>query len=216
MTEADIPQAISDYLAELDRELSGVTDDVRQGIVAGVAEELQGLDAEAAASRIESLGDPVFIAAEARAGAETPTAASPATNLPVATQRAGTQPRSTQTVPPSATPRLGPPRASEKRWYVVVTTVLLEFGGLVVPLAGWVAGIMLLWASPLWTRREKMIATTAPAAVGVVLFGFFAIVGSLSGFAVWHALTLGGLGGTIVASLVIGIVLSRRAWERAR
>ncbi|QNE46114.1 hypothetical protein F1C58_03760 [Glaciihabitans sp. INWT7] len=204
MTEAETPQLVSGYLADLDRELADVPAEVRQGIVAGIAEELQGLDAASAASRIDSLGDPAFIAAEARAGAEVPTA-----NLPAATQTAANQ-----AVPTSATPRLAPPRASEKRWYVVVTTVLLEFGGLVVPLAGWVAGIMLLWASPLWTRREKLIATTAPAAVGLVLFGLLALVGS--DFAVWHALTLVALGGTIIASIVIGIVLSRRAWDRAR
>ncbi|CAN5441723.1 hypothetical protein BH10ACT4_BH10ACT4_13150 [soil metagenome] len=200
MTEADTPQVVSGYLAELDRELADVTEEVRQGIVAGIAEELQGLDAEAAASRIESLGDPAFIAAEARAGAETPTA------TPATAQRAT----------PPALARLAPPRASEQRWYVVVTTVLLEFGGLVVPLAGWVAGILLLWASPLWTRREKLIATIGPAAIGTVLFGLSALIGLGSGFALWHALTLGALGGAVVAAIVIGIVLSRRAWGRAR
>ncbi len=180
MKETDTPQVVSGYLAELDRELSDVTGDVRQGIVAGIAEELQGLDAAAAASRISSLGDPAFIAAEARAGAEGPAA----------------------------------PRASEQRWYVVVTTVLLEFGGLVVPVAGWVVGIMLLWASSLWTRGEKILATIAPPAVGVVLFGVFALVGS--GGPWWHALVLGGIAGSAIASIVIGIVLSRRAWARVR
>lgn len=194
MTEADTPQVVSGYLAELDRELADVTEEVRQGIVAGIAEELQGLDAEAAASRIESLGDPAFIAAEARAGAESP----------VATSAAATPPAN----------RLAPPRASERRWYVVVTTVLLEFGGLVVPLAGWVAGIMLLWASPLWTRREKLVATTVPAGVGVLLFGLLALVGSH--LMVWHVFVISALVGSIVASIVIGIVLSRRAWDRAR
>ena len=120
---------------------------MRQGIVAGVAEELEGLDAAAAVSRIESLGDPAFIAAEARAGA----------------------------APKTSAAKLAAARASEQRWYVVVTALLLEFGGLLVPLAGWVAGIMLLWASPLWTRGEKLVATIAPPAVGVALFFCFSI-----------------------------------------
>ncbi|MHC5795450.1 HAAS signaling domain-containing protein [Lacisediminihabitans sp. FW035] len=195
MKETDTPQVVSGYLAELDRKLADVTEEVRQGIVAGIAEELEGLDAAAAAARIESLGDPAFIAAEARAGAEGP-ASSPA-------------PGATRT-----TKRPTPPRASEQRWYVVVTTVLLEFGGLVVPLAGWVAGIMLLWASSLWTRGEKLVATILPPAVGVVLFGVFALVGS--GGPWWHALVLGGIAGSAIASIVIGIVLSRRAWTRVR
>jgi len=190
MTKASTPQVIRRYLGELDRTLAGVPDDVRQGIVAGVAEELEGLDAAAAASRIESLGDPAFIAAEARAEA-----------------RAGAAPS------PSAA-KLAPSRASEQRWYVVVTALLLEFGGLLVPLAGWVAGIMLLWASALWTRGEKLVATIVPPAVGVVLFSGFAIGGS--GVAWWHALVLGAIAGPALASIVIGIILSRRGWFRAR
>lgn len=200
MTEASTPQVVRGYLAELDSELSGVSEDVRQGIVAGIAEELEGLDAAAAASRIESLGDPAFIAAEARAG-----------NL--TGEPAGTAPARTSPATP-ASARLAAPRASEQRWYVVVTTVLLEFGGLVVPLAGWVAGIMLLWASPLWTRGEKLVATIVPTGVGVVLLGGFALVGS--GFTAWHAIVLGAIAGPVLASIVIGIVLSRRAWDHAR
>jgi len=190
MTKPSIPGVVHDYLAGLDRELAGVPGEVRQGIVAGIAEELEGLDASAAASRIESLGDPAFIAAEARAGVP---------------------PRSTG---PKSTKLVGaPPRASEQRWYVVVTAALLYVGGLVVPLAGWVVGIMMLWASPLWTRNERLIATIVPPAVGVLLFGIFAIGGP--GFPWWHALLFGGLVGPILASIVIGIVLSRRGWFRA-
>ena len=188
MTKTSTPQVVRSYLGELDRTLAGVADDVRQGIVAGVAEELEGLDAVAAASRIEFLGDPAFIAAEARAEA-----------------RAGSAPN------PSAA-KLAPSRASEQRWYIVVSALLLEFGGLLVPLAGWVAGIMLLWASALWTRGEKLVATIVPPAVGVVLFSGFAIGGS--GVAWWHALVLGAIAGPALASIVIGIILSRRGWFR--
>ena len=185
MTKASTPQVVRSYLSELNRTLAGVADDVRQGIVTGVAEELEGLDAAAAASRIESLGDPAFIAAEAHAGA----------------------------VPKTSAAKLAPPRAAEQRWYVVVTALLLEFGGLLVPLAGWVAGIMLLWASPLWTRGEQLVATIVPPAVGVALFFCFSIAGS--GVAWWHALVLGAIAGPALASIVIGIILSRRGWFRA-
>ena len=194
MTKTSTPQVVRSYLGELDRTLAGVPDDVRQGIVAGVAEELEGLDAVAAASRIESLGDPAFIAAEARAEAQ-------------AEARAGAAPK------PSAA-KLTPSRASEQRWYVVVTALLLEFGGLLVPLAGWVAGIMLLWASALWTRGEKLVATIVPPAAGILLFSSLAIGGS--GISWWHAVVLGALAGPALASIVIGIILSRRGWFRAR
>ena len=69
MTKSRISSVVRDYLAELDLELAGVPDDVREGIVTGIAEELEGLDAAAATYRIGTLGDPPFIAAEARADA---------------------------------------------------------------------------------------------------------------------------------------------------
>jgi hypothetical protein len=188
MTQESTPQVVHDYLAELDRALSGVPAEVRQGIVSGVAEELEGLDAAAAESRIKTLGDPAFIAAEARAG-------------------------SAPKPPPTGS---APNRAPERRWYVVVTALLLEFGGLVVPLAGWVMGIMMLWASSLWTRGEKLVATLVPPAVGVVVLGLgLGAIGIGSGILLWHALLLGVVAGPALAAIVIGIVLSRRGWFRS-
>lgn len=64
------PQVVRGYLAELDAALAEVPGGVRAEIVAGVREELAGLDAVTAAVRIQELGDPAFIAAEARAGVE--------------------------------------------------------------------------------------------------------------------------------------------------
>jgi hypothetical protein len=40
-----------------------------------------------------------------------------------------------------------------------VTLVLLLAGGVVVPVAGWLAGVVLLWASPSWSRRRKALGT---------------------------------------------------------
>lgn len=70
---SDVAQA---YLAELRAALIGVSTDVRDGIVSGVQEEFDGLDSADAALRIKELGDPNFIAAEARAES----AASPGAN----------------------------------------------------------------------------------------------------------------------------------------
>jgi hypothetical protein len=41
----------------------------------------------------------------------------------------------------------------------VVALVLLAIGGLVVPVAGWLLGVALLWASGVWTVREKLLGT---------------------------------------------------------
>ncbi|GAB3036546.1 hypothetical protein GCM10027052_13640 [Parafrigoribacterium mesophilum] len=72
MDSSTSPQVVRAYLAQLDAALAAVSDDVRRDIVAGVAEELRGLSAPDAAARIEALGDPAFIAAEARAEAAVP------------------------------------------------------------------------------------------------------------------------------------------------
>jgi len=203
MTDHTAPQVVRNYLAQLETALTGVSTDVRDGIVAGVAEELSGLDAAAAAERIETLGDPAFIAAEARAESPAPVVTAPA---------------------PAA--EFG---MSSQRWYIVLTTVLLEFGGIVIPLAGWVVGIMLLWASPLWTRAEKLVATIVPPAAAVlVVLGALVLdlmsttrlpdgdaepINPLVPTTLWNASLLAPLA-AVIASIVIGIVLSRRAWRR--
>jgi hypothetical protein len=44
-------------------------------------------------------------------------------------------------------------------WREVAAILLLPFGGVVIPVAGWFIGLYLLWASPVWTRVEKTAAT---------------------------------------------------------
>jgi hypothetical protein len=56
----------------------------------------------------------------------------------------------------------------------VATIVLLLVGGIVLPVVGWVAGVVLLWASAAWTTRDKLVGTAVvpgglalPAFLGV-------------------------------------------------
>src|SRR5262245_27285224 len=37
--------------------------------------------------------------------------------------------------------------------------ILLPIGGIIIPFLGWVAGVVLLWSSPVWTSRDKWIGT---------------------------------------------------------
>ncbi len=122
MSSSAQPQVVQTYLADLRSALSGVPDEVTRGIVSGIAEGLDGLDAPAAAARIVELGDPAFIAAEARAGVTPSTAEPDATSV----------------------------RAGSRRWYVVVTILFYCVGGLVVPVIGWIAGVLFIWTSSLW------------------------------------------------------------------
>lgn len=61
-------------------------------------------------------------------------------------------------------------------WREIGALILLPFGGLVVPLVGWLAGVALLWLSDAWTSRDKWIGTLLlPGGVaGPVFLGFLA------------------------------------------
>ncbi|MEX1078760.1 MAG: hypothetical protein WED09_06590 [Homoserinimonas sp.] len=141
MARTTTPQVVRSYLAELDNALASVPAEVRDEIVAGTREELDGLDSVAAAARIESLGDPEFIAAEARA-------------------EAGRGPSIAGVAEASAEPR----------WYPVLGALLVAFGGVFIPVIGWIAGLALMWTSKTWRLRDKWIATLTPfVAVGLVV-----------------------------------------------
>jgi hypothetical protein len=54
--------------------------------------------------------------------------------------------------------RLGEPRR-EHRGLDIAALVLLLAGGVVVPLVGWLVGVVLLWVSTTWNTRDKLIGT---------------------------------------------------------
>lgn len=58
-----------------------------------------------------------------------------------------------------------------------IAVVSLLFGGLLIPILGWVLGVILLWASSVWTTREKIIGTLiVPGGLAAPLFfGAFAV-----------------------------------------
>jgi len=54
--------------------------------------------------------------------------------------------------------RLGIHRAKAGlREYAAV--ILLPIGGLIIPVIGWIVGLVLLWSSPVWTSRDKWIGS---------------------------------------------------------
>jgi len=143
MTET--PQVVSSYLHELDSALRGMPAAERQEIVGGVREELTGLDATAASARIEELGDPVFIAAQAREAAGDPA-----------------------------------PSGRESFGYAVAASLLVALGGLIVPVLGWIVGLGMVWFGRTWRVWEKVVATFAPLAVGLLAIGVSAIATAAS------------------------------------
>lgn len=55
--------------------------------------------------------------------------------------------------------------------------LLLPFGGLLIPLVGWLVGVVLLWRSRVWTRLDKLIGTlVVPGGYGTVAWLGMAVV----------------------------------------
>ena len=67
-----------------------------------------------------------------------------------------------------------PPR--ESRTLPTVAAIVVMVGGVVVPVVGWVVGIVLVWMSRLFSTRTKILVTLLPAlATAVVTFGIFGL-----------------------------------------
>lgn len=78
----------------------------------------------------------------------------------------------------------------------VVTIVLLLVGGVVVPVIGWLVGVVLLWSSGAWTTGRKLLGTLVwPGGLGFVLVLFV-----LPAFLV----TSGGSSGGCIATATSG------------
>jgi uncharacterized membrane protein len=100
----------------------------------------------------------------------------------------------------------------------IAALVLLPIGGVVLPLVGWVVGVVLLWASDAWSSRDKLLGTlVTPGGLAVPFFLFLG-----AGFVPGESCsTVGGFdsagrmieeqtvctGGPSQAATILGIVL---------
>ena len=169
MSQSELPQVVRSYVSELQRALVGVPREVAQEIVDGVTEELAGLDAAAASIRIEELGDPSFIAAEAKANTESEAL------VTQGAQTTGDSSRLAETV-------------ADPRWYIVIASLLVALGGIVIPVLGWIAGIVMVWMTDTWRTWEKWLASLAPmgiAAVAMLIVLGSSAITSPSGTSAW-------------------------------
>ena len=69
----------------------------------------------------------------------------------------------------------GAPPPGSRRWDAWAPWLIIF--GFIVSGLGWIAGVLILWASPTWNRRDKLIATFVPP-VGLVAL-FFGLVAAL-------------------------------------
>jgi hypothetical protein len=59
-------------------------------------------------------------------------------------------------------------------WREIAALVLLPIGGVILPVAGWFVGLILLWASEAWTTRQKLLGTLViPGGLLVPFWMFF-------------------------------------------
>ena len=103
-------------------------------------------------------------------------------------QRTGIDPDDTASVrtlldkvgdPAAIAAEAGAPSPGSRRWDAWAPWLII-FGPIASGL-GWVAGLLILWPSPTWSRRDKLIATVVPLAGLVALF--FGLVAALGGSA---------------------------------
>lgn len=152
---------VNDYLERLDAALAHVPYATAQEIREGVEEELRSLDPAAADERMRELGDPQHIAAAATGSLREGPAAGGA-GAP--SWAPAPPPRSAGTASPI---------------YVVLTGLAVAFGMWLVPVVGWIAGIVLVWASVVWRRWEKILATAVPLGAVALLAVIGAIVNAV-------------------------------------
>jgi len=204
----------TDYLHRLDLAARVLPDDRRRELVdeiAGhIAESRAGGEVRTEAhlrTLLDRLGSPAEIVAAAQEG-----------DVLVA--------------PPAAAP-VGLVRVLRRPSVATETTaVLLLTAGSLLPLLGWIAGVVVLWSARRWRTWEKVLATLVfpggpglAAAAGVIGIGSTSCssTGSSAGDDVTHCTSSGlpvAVGGPlflvwIVAPVVVGIVLLARARGRA-
>jgi uncharacterized membrane protein len=166
MTASQGTDQVERYLRELSAALSAMPDAERADVVAGIREHIDAsLPNQPTDADIErvlgGLGDPLAIAAEAGGGPQ----ASVEPNIPML----------------------------RRSWVPAATALSLMLGvlfsWLVVPILFWLAGVVLLWASPLWRTAEKILGTVVfvvapPVVLGTGLMSVSAPSGRCDGVSV--------------------------------
>jgi hypothetical protein len=115
-----------------------------------------------------------------------------------------------EAAPTHADPVVVPQRGAHE-WFAIFGLLL---GGFVIPVAGWFAGVVLLWTSRAWTTRDKVIGTVLlPGGLGalpVVLLG----AGLHTGGAAAPVALIIGLVSLSVVPILTAIYLAIRAKPR--
>jgi hypothetical protein len=142
------------------RQTVGQADKLVRRYLAQLDTALQGVDAS---RREEILADVHEHIEEGRTGLDPDDAASVRTLL----DRVGD--------PAAIAAEAGAPPPGSRRWDAWAPWLIIF--GFIASGLGWIAGVLILWASPTWSQRDKLIATFVPLAGLVALF--FGLVAAL-------------------------------------
>ena len=74
-----------------------------------------------------------------------------------------------------------PCRPFQSEAYSVAAVLLLVAGGFVLPVVGWFAGVVMLWAGPRWGAAEKWLGTLVWPAVLALPLAVWLGVAALTG-----------------------------------
>lgn len=135
------------------RQTAGQADKLVRSYLAQLDAALQGVEAS---RREEILADVHEHIDEGRTGLDPDDAASVRTLL----DRVGD--------PAAIAAEAGAPPPGSRRWDAWAPWLII-FGPVASGL-GWIAGVLILWTSPTWSQRDKLIATVVPLAGLVALF----------------------------------------------
>lgn len=142
------------------RQTAGEADKLVRRYLAQLDAALQGVDAS---RREEILAEVHGHIEEGRTGLDPDDAASVRTLL----DRVGD--------PAAIAAEAGAPPPGSRRWDAWAPWLIIF--GFIASGLGWIAGVLILWTSPTWSRRDKLIATFVPPAGLVALF--FGLVAAL-------------------------------------
>ena len=82
----------------------------------------------------------------------------------------------------------------------IVAIVLLLIGGVVLPVIGWAVGVVLLWLSPRWGLRDKLLGTLVWPGGLLAPLVVFAAIATAAVFTVGPVCSTSSPGGTVCTS----------------
>ena len=96
-----------------------------------------------------------------------------------------------------------PCRPFQSEAYSVAAVLLLVAGGFVLPVVGWFAGVVMLWAGPRWSTADKWLGTLVWPAVVAVPLAVGIATAALAGRDLGPGVVVGGIVGLVAVVVAL-------------